>query len=53
MAIHSDTTEREREAVTQVNHQLLMQINILREGQQRIIELGTREIQVDFSPEVN
>ena len=31
IAIHHDTIEREREAVTEVNHQLLMQIKVLRE----------------------
>ena len=53
MAIHHDTAEREQEAVTQVNHQLLMQIKVLQEVHQRVIELGTRETQVDTSFEVN
>ena len=52
VAIHRDTAEREREAVTQVNHQLLTRINVLREAQ-RVIELGAWEIQADSSPEVN
>ena len=52
VAIYRDTTEREREAVTHVNHQLLMQIMVLREAP-RVIELGARETQVDTSPKVN
>ena len=37
----------------QVNHQLLTQINVIREVQQRVIELGARNTQVDTSSEVN
>ena len=33
VAIHCDTVERELEAKTQVNHQLLIQIKVLREAQ--------------------
>jgi len=32
VVIHRNTAERERAVVTQVNHQLLMQINVLREA---------------------
>ena len=53
VAIHRDIAKREWEAVTYVNHQLLMQIKVLREAQQRVIELGDGETQVDTSPEVN
>ena len=53
VAIHRDTAERERETVTQVNHQLLKQIKVLREVQQWVIELDAREILADSSPEVN
>ena len=52
MAIHSDTAEREREVVMQVNHQLLTQINVLREAQ-RVIELGAQQTRVDTPPEVD
>ena len=52
-AIHRDTAKHEREAVTEVNHQLLTQIKVLREVHQRVIELDAREILVDSSPEVN
>ena len=47
VAIYRDTAERECEAVTQVNQQLLKQIKILREAQQRVIELGTGKILAD------
>ena len=53
VAIHRDTTERERKVVTQVNHQLLVQIKVLQKVQQRFIELGAREILADSSSEVN
>jgi len=33
IAIHCDTTEHEREAITHVNHQFLTQIKVLREAQ--------------------
>jgi len=46
VAIHRNMAERERKAVTQVNHQLLTQIKVLREVQQWVIELGTREVLV-------
>jgi len=53
VTIHRDTAEHEREVVMQVNHQLLTQIKVLQEAQQRVIELGAMETQVDISPEVN
>ena len=53
IVIHRDIAERKREVVTHVNHQLLMQIKVLREAHQRVIEMGTWEIQMDSSPEVN
>ena len=53
VAIHRDTAEGEREEITQVNHQLLMQIKVLRELQQQVIEVGARETQVDTFLEVN
>jgi len=54
VAIHRDTAKSEREAVSQVNHQLLTQIKIkvLRKAQ-RDIELSTRETQVDTPSEVH
>ena len=33
IAIHRDTTKREQDALTQVNHQLLTQIKVLRKAQ--------------------
>ena len=51
--IHRDTAKREQEAVTQVNHQLLTQIKILQEAQQRVIELDAKKTQVDTSSEIN
>jgi len=53
VAIHRDTIEREREAITQVNHQLLTQTKVLREAQQRVIDLGPREILADSSSEAH
>ena len=53
VAIHRDAAEREREAVMQVNHQLLTQIKVFREAQQWVIELGARETQVDTRSKVN
>ena len=53
VTIHRDTAEREREALTQVNHQLLTQIKVLREAQQQVIELGTRKILVGPSSEAH
>jgi len=47
VAIHRDTAERERQAVTLVNHQLLTLIKVLREVQQRDIELGAQKILAD------
>jgi len=48
-AIHRETAEREREAVMQVNRQLLTQIKALRKAQERVIELSGWEAQVDPS----
>ena len=41
-AIHRDTAEREQEAVTQINRQLLMQIKALRKAQEQFIELSAK-----------
>ena len=48
-AIHRETAEHEREAVMQVNRQLLTQIKALRKAQERVIELSGWEAQVDPS----
>jgi len=53
VAIHRNTSEHKREAITQVNHQLLTQIKVSQEAQQRVIELGTREILMDSSSEAH
>ena len=50
VVVHRDTAVREREAVIQINHQLLTQIKVKREVQQRVIELGVRETLVDSPP---
>ena len=53
VVIHRDTVELKRETVMHANHQLLTQIKILQEAQQRVIELGTRKIQADSSSEAH
>jgi len=53
LAIHRGTVEHEHEAVTHVNHQLLTQIKVLREAQQWVIELGTREVLTGPSSEAH
>ena len=53
VAIHRDTTEREREAITQINRQLLTQIKALKKAQERVIELSVREAQMDVSSQAH
>ena len=40
VTIYRDTAKPEREAIMQINHQLLMQIKTLQKAQQRVIELS-------------